>query len=60
MVALKRSQISLIERFVAWPRGLGYVLDFSDRTFEEFFGDESVSTSTCPLTRSVVAQRGTI
>ena len=40
MVALKRSEISLIERFVAWPRGLGYVLDFSDRTFQEFFEDE--------------------
>ena len=40
MVDLKRSEISLIERFVAWPRGLGYVLDYSDRTFEEFFEDE--------------------
>lgn len=33
MVALKRSEISPIENFVAWPRGLGYVLDYSDRTF---------------------------
>ena len=40
MVALKRSEISLIEDFVAWPRGLGYVLDYSDRTFAEFFEDE--------------------
>ncbi len=40
MADLKRSEISLIERFVAWPRGLGYVLDFSDRTFQEFFEDE--------------------
>ena len=40
MVALKRSEISLIENFVAWPRGLGYVLDYSDRTFGEFFEDE--------------------
>ena len=40
MAALKRSEISLIENFVAWPRGLGYVLNFSDRTFEEFFEDE--------------------
>lgn len=40
MVALKRSEISLIEDFVAWPRGRGYVLDYSDRTFEEFFEDE--------------------
>ena len=40
MAALKRSEISLIEHFVAWPRGFGYVLDFSDRTFEEFFADE--------------------
>ncbi len=40
MVALKRSEISLIERFVAYPNGLGYVLDFSDRTFDEFFEDD--------------------
>ena len=40
MVDLKRSEISLIEKFVAWPRGFGYVLDYSDRTFEEFFEDE--------------------
>ena len=40
MADLKRSEISLIEKFVAWPRGLGYVLDYSDRTFGEFFEDE--------------------
>ena len=40
MVDLKRSEISLIEKFVAWPRGFGYVLDYSDRTFAEFFKDE--------------------
>ena len=40
MVDLKRSEISLIENFVAWPRGFGYVLDYSDRTFVEFFEDE--------------------
>lgn len=40
MADLKHSEISLIEHFVAWPRGFGYVLDFSDRTFKEFFEDE--------------------
>ena len=40
MVILKRSEISLIEQFVAWPRGFGYVLDFSDQTFAEFFEDD--------------------
>ena len=36
----RRSEIRLIEQFVAWPRGIGYVLDFSDRTFQEYFEDE--------------------
>lgn len=40
MVNLKRSEIFLIERFLAYPNGVGYVLDFSDRTFAEFFEDE--------------------
>ena len=40
MVHLKKSEISLIENFVSWPRGFGYVLDYSDRTFAEFFEDE--------------------
>jgi len=40
MVELKRSDISLIESYVSWPRGFGYVLDYSDRTFAEFFEDE--------------------
>ena len=40
MVNLKNSEIRLIENFVAWPIGRGYVLDFSDRTFSEFFKDE--------------------
>lgn len=40
MAELKRSEIRLIENFVAWPSGIGYVLDFSDRTFSEFFEDE--------------------
>lgn len=40
MVDLKRSEIRLIENFVAWPNGIGYVIDFSDRTFSEFFEDE--------------------
>jgi hypothetical protein len=40
MVELKRNEISAIENAVAYPRGFGYVLDFSDRTMEEFFEDE--------------------
>ena len=40
MVDLKRSEITAIENAVAFPRGFGYVLDFSDRTMEEFFEDE--------------------
>jgi hypothetical protein len=37
---LKRSQIRAIEEAMAYPRGYGYVLDFSDRTMQEFFDDE--------------------
>lgn len=37
---LKRSEIKAIENAMAFPRGLGYVLDFSDRTFDEYFQDE--------------------
>ena len=40
MVDLKKSQIQAIEEAMAYPRGFGYVLDFSDRTMEEFFEDE--------------------
>jgi len=40
MAELKRSQIRTIEEAMAYPRGFGYVLDFSDRTMEEFFEDE--------------------
>lgn len=40
MVELKRSEITTIEETVAFPRGFGYVLDFSDRTIAEYFEDE--------------------
>lgn len=40
MVDLKRSQVRAIEEAMAYPNGFGYVLDFSDRTMEEFFEDE--------------------
>jgi Abortive infection C-terminus len=40
MADLKRSEIRAIESAIAFPRGLGYVLDFSDRTFKEYFQDE--------------------
>ena len=40
MPDLKRSEIRAIEDAMAFPRGFGYVLDFSDRTMEEFFEDE--------------------
>src|SRR5690606_3478626 len=36
----KRSQIKGIEEAMAFPRGFGYVLDFSDKTMSEFFEDE--------------------
>nr|WP_241696173.1 abortive infection family protein [Solimonas terrae] len=37
---MKRSQIRAIEEAMGYPRGYGYVLDFSDRTLEEFFDEE--------------------
>ncbi len=40
MVKLKRSDNRLIEEAMSYPQGLGYVLDFSDRTISEFFEDE--------------------
>lgn len=40
MVQLKRSQVRVIEEAMAYPRGLGYVLDLSDSTILEFFEDE--------------------
>lgn len=40
MVDLKRTQVRAIEEAMAYPRGFGYVLDFSDRTMGEFFEDE--------------------
>ena len=40
MATLKRSEIRAVEEAMAFPRGFGYVLDFSDRTMEEFFSDE--------------------
>lgn len=40
MVALKRNELRAIENAVAFPRGFGYVLDFSDCTFDEYFQDE--------------------
>lgn len=40
MVALKRSEVRAIEEAMSFPRGFGYVLDFSDKTMDEFFTDE--------------------
>lgn len=40
MADLKKTEIRAIENAMAFPRGFGYVLDFSDRTFEEYFQDE--------------------
>jgi hypothetical protein len=40
MTNLTRSQTSAIKEAMSYPRGHGYVLDFSDRTFQEFFEDE--------------------
>ena len=40
MADLKGSQIRDIEQAMAFPRGFGYVLDFSDLTMKEFFAEE--------------------
>jgi len=40
LVQLKRLQVKNIEEAMAYPRGFGYVLDFSDITISEFFEDE--------------------
>lgn len=40
MANLTRQQIFEFEEAMAYPRGFGYVLDFSDRTMREFFEDE--------------------
>lgn len=37
---LKTSDFSIIEKFVDAGRGAGYVLDFTDPTFSQFFRDE--------------------
>ncbi|TRW21538.1 hypothetical protein FMM05_19980 [Flavobacterium zepuense] len=39
MAELSYSERQTIEKFVAGNNGAGYVLDFSDRTFQEFVGD---------------------
>jgi hypothetical protein len=39
LVDLKRTQIRAVEEAMAFPRGYGYVLDFSDRSMQEFFED---------------------
>ena len=40
MADLKKSEVRAIEKAMAFPRGFGYVLGFSDRTFDEYFKDE--------------------
>jgi hypothetical protein len=40
MANFSRQQIAALEEAMAYPRGFGYVLDFSDRTMQEFFDDE--------------------
>lgn len=40
MAELTKSQIRTIAEAMSYPRGYGYVLDFSDKTFQEFFEDE--------------------
>lgn len=40
MAKFKRSEIRTIEEAMGFPNGFGYVLDFSDKTMEEFFEDE--------------------
>ena len=45
MVSIKHSEMRIIDDALAM--GSGYVLDFSDRTFSEFFGDEFNITIYC-------------
>lgn len=40
MASLTKTDTNAIEQAVAYPRGFGYVLDFSDKTMGEFFEDE--------------------
>ena len=40
MTDIKKSEIRTIEQAMSFPRGLGYVLDFSDRTMSDFFEEE--------------------
>ena len=40
MADIKKSEIRTIEQAMSFPRGLGYVLDFSDRTMSDFFEEE--------------------
>ena len=40
MADIKKSEIRTIEQAMSFPKGLGYVLDFSDRTMSEFFEEE--------------------
>jgi hypothetical protein len=40
MTFLKRAEIRAIEEAMSYPRGFGYVLDFSDGTMREFFEEE--------------------
>jgi len=40
MTDIKKSEIRAIEQAMSFPKGFGYVLDFSDRTMSEFFEEE--------------------
>lgn len=40
MADLKKPEIRAIESAMSFPRGFGYVLDFSDRSFRDYFRDE--------------------
>ena len=40
MANLKKSDLKLIKNFVAYPRGRGFVLDYSNVTFAELFKHE--------------------
>lgn len=40
MADLKKSEIKIIEKAMAFPMGFGYVLDFSNQTMADFFEEE--------------------
>jgi hypothetical protein len=56
MSSLREIDLSLIDEIFRGP-DKGHVLDFSNRTFTDFFAANSTSTSTHLITRSTAGRR---